>query len=155
MKRRHLKLKIDSREQLPLEFSNRVFDEVVVEGLPFGDYWAELEGKELPIVIERKALGDLFGTMTQGYKRFKKEMEKAKWAECHMILAIEGKLSDVFVGFKHSEFSGESMLKKLAMLRIRYDLEVMFFDGRDEMRRWVEELFDAVRRNFTREKVGE
>lgn len=150
MNRKHLRLKIDSREQLPLEFSNRVFDEVVVEGLPFGDYWVELEGKELPIVIERKSLGDLFGTMTNGYERFKKEVERVKDAECHLILAIEGSVSDVFGGYEHSQYKGESMLKKLAMLRVRHDIEVMFFGSRDEMRRWVEELFDAVRRNYVK-----
>lgn len=143
-----LVLKIDSREQLPLEFRPGIFEEIHTEGLPVGDYWAELEGVEIPMAFERKAKGDLFGTMTQGYERFKREMDRAKEANLSLVLLIEGSMADIAQGYEHSQYSGESMLKKLAMLRVRYDLEYHFFNSRREMARYIEEIFDAVRRNY-------
>jgi len=144
----------DSREQAPLSFNLDKFD-VVTEGVPFGDYWCEIPSSgtytQIPICFERKGLGDLFGTMGQGYSRFKKEMEKAKEAKFHLILVIEGTLTDVLNGYEHSTIEGKSMLKKLAMLRVRYNLEVVFFDSRKEMARWIEEIFDAVARNYVKE----
>lgn len=145
------KLIVDSREQLPLEFRPGVFDSIVVQGMPFADYWLEVEGQEYPIVFERKGLGDLFGTMGQGYERFKKEMEKAKQVDCHMVLAIEASEETVWRGYEHSSISGDSMLKKLAMLRVRYDLEIQFFNSRREMARWIEEIFSACIRNWTKD----
>lgn len=144
------KLIVDSREQLPLipEFRPGVFDSIEVKGMPFADYWLEIDGKEVPIMMERKGLGDLFGTMGQGYERFKVEMKKAKDMDCHMMLLVEGSMMDVWKGYEHSSISGDSMLKKLAMLRVRYDLEVHFFNTRREMARFIEEIYSAVVRNW-------
>lgn len=146
-----LKLIIDTREQLPLEFLPGVFDEVVREGMPVADYWAELDGEELPICFERKSLGDLYGTMTSGYERFKKNIAKAKEFNLKMILLIEGTMRDCAKGFKHSSFDGGSMLKKLAMLHVKYDLEYHFGDRRELARR-IEETFDAVKRHYKKTK---
>lgn len=145
-----MKLIIDSREQKPLEFRSGVFEEIVTEGVPFGDYWCEVKGVQVPICFERKGLGDLFGTMGKGYERFKKEMARAKEAKFHLILIIEGSIRDVSRGYEHSSIKGESMLKKLAMLRVRYDLEVLFFEDRKSMSRWIEEVFSAVERNYSK-----
>jgi ERCC4-type nuclease len=147
---KRLVLKVDSREQEPLKFKDGVFDEIVVEGLPVGDYWAELDGKELPLCFERKALGDLFGTMTAGYRRFKKELSRAKEFGLRIVLVIEGSMREVEAGYRYSQFPGRAMLKKLAMLYVRYDLEYHFFNDRREMARFIEEVFDACRRNYGR-----
>jgi ERCC4-type nuclease len=146
----------DSREQNPLSFNKDKFD-VVTEGVPFADYWGEIPNTDgtytqIPICFERKGIGDLFGTMGKGYERFKREMERCKEAKFHMILAVEGTVRDVHNGYKHSSIEGSSMLKKLAMLRIRYDLEVLFFEDRKSMTKWIEEVFDAVYRNYTKPK---
>lgn len=143
-----LKLKIDSREQAPLEFKTGAFDEVVVEGLPIGDYWAEIDGIEVPICFERKAMGDLYGTMTHGYERFKREMERAQKHGVKLVLLIEGSMREVAAGYAHSKFTGDAMLKKLAMLYVRYDLEYVFCNDRREMARRIEETFQAIKRNF-------
>jgi ERCC4-type nuclease len=141
-------LKIDSRENLPLEFKDGVFEKVEVVGLPVGDYWVEIDGREVPICFERKSLGDLFGTMTQGYQRFKRELARAKESKLKVVLLIEGSIREVQGGYKYSKFSGDSMLKKLAMLYVRYDLEHHFFNDRREMARYIEEVFSALRRNW-------
>lgn len=145
-------LQVDSREQLPLEFRGDAFDGVVVRGLPVGDYWCTLDGEELPIAFERKALGDLFGTMTNGYERFKHEMKRANESGITLILVIEGSMRTVGKGYEHSQFSGEAMLKKLATLRVKYDLEYHFFNDRREMARFIEEIFLAIARLYRKEK---
>lgn len=152
-------LVIDSREQKSLEpeFRKELFGEVRVEGLPFGDYWFWNEYEDgtndtYPITFERKSFGDLFGTMTSGYERFKKEIQKARENNFTLILLIEGSMRTVGKGYEHSQFSGEAMLKKLATLRVKYDLEYHFFNDRREMARFIEEIFLAIARLYRKEK---
>lgn len=149
--RKELGLIIDTREQRPLDFKcgeSEVFNWITKRGVPFGDYWAEFGGKEIPFCFERKALGDLFGTMTHGYSRFKAELERARDNNFTIELLVEEPLETVRGGYLHSKYGGDSMLKKLAMLRVRYGLVTHFFNGRAEMARYISEIFDAVRRNF-------
>lgn len=142
---------MDSREQEPLRFVvNEQVEAVEVRGVPFADYWCEIGGKEIPICFERKNLGDLFGTMTSGYERFKREMQRAKAAEAKMILVIEGSMKEVQAGYSHSEFSGDSMLKKLATLYVKYDLEYHFMNSRAEMARFIVEVFSAAERCYSK-----
>lgn len=154
----------DTREQLSLAdtFNKERFD-IVTEGLPFGDYFAEIPNTDgtytqPPICFERKGFQDLWTTLVpcksnpDCHERFKRELDRAKKAGFHIILVVEGTIRDVHKGSKHSTFSGESMLKKLAMLRVRYDLEVLFFEDRRSMARWIEEVFDAVHRNYLKPK---
>lgn len=151
IKKKPYKILQDTREQLPLKFR----DEFVVEikGLPFADYWFENEnGYEFPIVVERKGIGDLFGTMGTGYARFKNEMLKCSESQCHMIILIEGTMRDVAKGYEHSKFDGESMLKKLFMLQVRYDITVVYGEDRATCSRYIEELADALWRNWNKTK---
>lgn len=145
---RMLKLIIDSREQKPLDFRKDAFHLIERKGLKFGDYSATFHNAVIPIVFERKGLGDLFGTMTNGYSRFKKEMARAKEAKSQLVLLIEGSIRTIAKGYEHSDFDGASMLKKLAMLKVRYDLEWYCFNDRHEMARYIEEIYQAVVRNY-------
>jgi len=146
-----IRLKVDSREQSALEFRKGVFDEIVTEGLPWADYWCEIDGATVPLVIERKSLSDLWGTMTKGHDRFIVEVNKCILASYHMILGIEASMQTVWQGFPRSTFSGESMLKMLATLRVKYDVEVHFFNSRREFARYIEELYLSVNRYWKKE----
>lgn len=142
----------DTREQKMLDFSGIEGIEKIEEmGLSFGDYTAIVHGRPVPIVFERKGISDLFGTMTNSYERFKKEMERAKISQMKLILIIEGTYTDVWNGIEHSQFSGESMIKKLHMLQVRYDLETVFCESRRVMARYIAGLFLAVERNWTKQ----
>lgn len=141
----------DTREQAPLDFSNiEGVEKVETMGLAYGDYTAIVHGKSVPLVFERKGFGDLWGTMTSGYDRFKREMERAKSDNIKLVLIIEGTYSDVWNGFDRSKYSGESMLKKLAMLYCRYDLEYIFTESRRVMSRRIADTFLAIERNYDR-----
>lgn len=113
------------------------------ETLCVGDYACEFEDGFRPqVVFERKSLGDLYGTMGAGYKRFKREMERARDNGTDLVLLVESSLSDVAAGFERSSQSGESIVTKLFTLRQRYGLEAVFCKNRDEavyyiMHRWM------------------
>ena len=129
---------------------------VIVEGLPFADYWAEWEpgstaagfSCEMPVVFERKSISDLFGTLTSGYERFKRELERSKENNFKIILIIEGTLSEVLVGAPHSSVRGESIVKTMFTLWMKYDLVPVFCPNRSEMRRFMLETWSAIGRNF-------
>lgn len=140
----------DSREQLELDFSGIEGVEGVEKVcLAYGDYTAIVHGKPVPIVYERKGFGDLWGTMTSGYDRYKKEMERAREDNVKLVLIIEGSYTDVWNGFERSKFDGASMLKKLATLYTKYDHEYIFCESRRVMARRIADTFLAVERNFS------
>lgn len=144
----------DTREQMPLTFDHCAYvDRVEDIGLPFGDY-AGMIGKDkdsltqIPWAVDRKSLGDLYGTMTKGYDRWKACMERAKAANHKLVLAVETTYTKVGKGYKHSQYSGDSMLKKLNTLMTKYDLDIWFCDGREEMASRIAGFLSAVERNW-------
>ena len=145
---------IDSREQDckngRLDFTGiEGVDKVEVMGLAYGDYTALVHDKPCPILFERKSFGDLWTTMaSENYLRFKKELARAKAANVKLILIIEGTYTDVFNGNEYSKFDGESMLKKLATLYVKYDLEYIFCESRRVMARRIVDTFLACERNY-------
>lgn len=140
----------DSREQLELDFSGiEGVEKVEKVCLAYGDYTAIVHGNPVPLVFERKGFADLWGTMTSGYERFKKEMERAKVDNVKLILIIEGTYTDVWNGFERSQYDGGSMLKKLATLYTRYDLEYVFCESRRVMARRIADTFYAVERGYS------
>ena len=142
----------DTREQKELDFSGIDGVEMVEKTtLPYGDYTALAHGHPIPIVFERKGISDLFGTMTSGYERFKREMERAKESSMKLILIIEGSYSSVWDGIPQSQFDGSSMMKKLATLYVKYDLEYIFCESRRVMARRIADTFLAVERNWKKE----
>lgn len=139
---------MDSREQKTLDFEGiEGVEKVETMGLSYGDYSAIVHGKPVPLIFERKGFSDLWGTMTSGYDRFKREMERAKADNVKLILIIEGSYSDVWNGFERSKYDGASMLKKLATLYVKYDLEYVFCESRRVMARRIADTFYAIERN--------
>ena len=149
---------VDTREPIStaLDFSGLPFvTEVVRDALPVGDYMVQFEdGTRPPISFERKAIGDLFGTMTQGHKRFKREIERATDAGITLTLIIEGTLSDVLQGVPFSQFDGDACVRKLMTLYVRYGIQPVFCKDRIEMVRFIYESFCAIGRNYKKNQGG-
>jgi len=141
---------VDSREQAPLDFSGiEEVDKVEVAGLAFADYSAIIGGKVVPLVFERKSLQDLFGTLGAGHDRFKRELERAKQADFKLILMIEGTYTDVWNGVEHSQMDGKTILKILATMYVKYDLEYHFCESRRVMARRIVDTFLAIERSYS------
>lgn len=101
-----------------------------IKKLDTGDY--SIEGFEHLIMIERKSLDDLWGSLTYGRERFLKEMERAKQIPAR-YLVIEGTLKDVLAGSKFSAVSGEYILSNLFSLENKYGIRVIFTDKRHDV----------------------
>lgn len=138
----------DSREQRPLRFPlDNIVTEVAVEAIPVGDYWCEFtDGSRPPIIFERKSLGDLFGTMTNGYPRFKREIERAAKLGYRLIIIIEEPLSAVYDGYDYSMMAGDSCVQKLFTLWLKYDVMPVFVNSRFEAAAYIREFYEAIGR---------
>ena len=138
---------IDTREQRPLKFAAAIETRVVT--VPVGDYWTEYaNGSRPPVFFERKSLADLYGTMTSGYERFKREMQLAASNRWKLQIVCEVTLTDVRSGFDRSQFSGDSMIKKLMTLWVRHGLATTFCDGRAEAADFIEAAYESIERNW-------
>ena len=144
---------IDTREQRELEFNHPYIDSIERVKLDFGDYAVRFkDGFIPPVYIERKSLGDLFGTMTSGYARFKKELQRAQEAKATLKLMIEANFSEVLFGYEHSRFEGISMIRKLMTLRVRHGIVFHCFNNRQEMTTYIIELFISLGKEHIRQK---
>ena len=150
-----MKIYVDTREQLPLEFEvDGVVTEVIRTKLPYGDYSAAWEDKQgqhvefMPLFIERKSLGDLFGTLTSGMERFRREIARAKEDGISLIIMVEGCFREVFLGAKHSTVEGEIILKTLHTLWVKHDVPYILCNDRRDMRDTIIHMFSAIGRNF-------
>ena len=133
---------VDSREQKPLWKKG-----IEIAGLKIGDY--SIKGYEDKIAIERKSLGDLFGTLGKGNKRFKKELERARKLEYFAII-IDGTFRQVrdkdFEGSYHSKIKGFVILKILFTLIVKYKIHDFFGGDRKQSKSIIKELFEAYLR---------
>jgi len=133
---------VDTREQKPLWNKG-----IKIKGLSTGDY--SIDGYEDKICIERKSIGDLFGTLGQGNKRFKKELERGRELDYFAII-IEGSFRDVrdknFDGSYHTKMKGYVIIKILFTLIVKYKIHVFFCNDRNESRAVIKQLFEAYLR---------
>lgn len=134
---------IDTREQKPLEFTVPT----IRECLPCGDYRAKFsDGSTSQVVFERKSINDLYGTLSAGYERFKKELGRASEAGIHVIIIVEGSLRRVLRGCNNSQRTPISIVYQLFTIRIRYGIETVFSQDRDEMSQYITHYFLALER---------
>jgi hypothetical protein len=90
------KIFIDSREQNPLSLGSVKTE---VKGLKYGDYSFSDAKWSGSIVIERKGLNDFIGTLSKGYERFQREIDRAVADGAYLIIIVEEILNKV-VNFK-------------------------------------------------------
>jgi ERCC4-type nuclease len=147
----------DTREQDYLTFTR--FKHVEFQQsqcLPVGDYACVINGGSLSsVVFERKSKGDLWGTMTSYYERFKNEYKKSIELGIKLVLITECDIEDIAKGFIYnsgggrmvrSKVDGGSMCKKLETLRVKHGLEVVYCNGRSAMKRYMYERWCAEAR---------
>jgi len=145
----------DTREQRKLEFEiGDGVTQVIDIKLPYGDYACGYEDKNgshlefMPLFWERKGLGDLFGTLTSGIERFKKEIERAKEDGVALTIIIEGCRREVEMGYENSTISGNTILKTLDTLHVKHGIEHVFCNDRKDMVKTIVSKFNAIGRNF-------
>lgn len=134
---------VDTREQNWLKF-NTPFE---IKTLPYGDYTCSNEN--CSCYIERKSLSDFISTLSiNNFDRFKNEIEKAKFNNSYLIVIVEEKLSNA-MSFqylphisKKIKATPDYIFHNVRQLLQEYDnLQFLFVDGREEMKRMIETLF--------------
>lgn len=129
---------VDSREKRPLKFSCGQKKEC----LPVGDYGAAFHEKHLHSTIwERKSIGDLFGTLTFGYDRFRREIQKAADLNITLIIAVEGTREKVLEGYEHSKRDPASILVQLGTIEKKYGVKTDFFHSRANMANYIVDFY--------------
>lgn len=114
-----------------------------IEKLDVGDY--TIEGLEEVLMIERKTIGDLWGTLGNqtNYKRFLREIERAKDHK-YKFLIIEGSVVDVNRGYAYSKVPVENIHAKLISLQIKHNIHVIFAGRKDIARAYVRRLMHKI-----------
>ena len=140
--KRHI-LIVDTREKKPLEFYKANI-KVMTKKLDCGDYCMRfLDGEMSKTVFERKSVADLFGSMTKGHERFRKEMERARVKSILMIIIIEGSLTKVAKGIRHSRVQGISIIRTVFSLWVRYGVIPVFVKDRQEAAEFIIQYYLA------------
>lgn len=133
---------IDTREQMPL-----VIDyPTEVKGLKFGDY--AINDPENKCYIERKSISDFIGTMSGGYERFCREIERSVAAEANLIVLIERPLQEC-LSFQYLNYvskkikvTPEFVFFNVRELIQKYtNVQFLFVDGREECVRVMKRVF--------------
>jgi ERCC4-type nuclease len=138
----------DSREQKPLVFNHPYITGVEVMKLDVGDYSCKYtDGYIPPIYFERKSLEDCVGSLSKGYKRFRKEILRAKESNVLLVILIESSITKVLKGIEHSQRSGDEILQQLFTITVKYKVPFFCFNNREEMSRFVTEAYLAIGRD--------
>ena len=134
-----LKIIIDTREQTPWSFNPAVAD-VQVGTLRTGDY--SLLGDD-HFAIERKSLDDLLGTISTGWPRFCRELNRMEdSAFVAKVIIVEGDFSRTCFGVdaetgklvhpnhNHGNLTPQFVAKRIAQLTLR-NVSVLFAGNPD------------------------
>lgn len=112
-----MRVVVDTREQLPLDFS-RWADITVERGtLNAADY--SLRGLEDRFGLERKSIPDLVASVTTGRERLIRELERLRGYEVKAIL-VEGTLEQIARHDYRSQANPESVMQTLAAWQVKY-----------------------------------
>lgn len=129
----------DTREQTPLDLPD-----MEIQKLDVGDY--TLEGSN--IYIERKSLNDFIGSLSKGYERLTKELERCKNNNSYLIILIEEKYSNLlsFNYLPHCrkiKATPDFVMHRARGLLNLYpnNLQMLAVEGRKEAARIIQKIF--------------
>ena len=129
---------IDTREQKPLKFLKSQF---ITQKLDFGDYTYDSENYN-KIHFERKSIEDLWGTLGAGYDRFNAEVERAKAADCYLIVLIDytySKAQSYNFEKRFSALTADYIFHRIRELMQKFDnLQFVFTGSREKSASLIE-----------------
>ena len=128
-------LTIDTREQLPYAFADcqspHVEFSICRTALRTGDYAAALLADASPaetIIIERKPLSDLYGTLSgDRRRRFEAELERMRSFGARVLL-VEASLEDLVL--KATRIHPSALIGSLVAFLLRYEVQLLFAGDR-------------------------
>jgi ERCC4-type nuclease len=144
----------DTREQKRLEFEHPDIICTKKQKLNVGDYCICFADGFIPgVCFERKSIGDLFGSLSADYSRIREEILRAHCQGIKLIFIVEGSLTKVLKGYKHSRVAGTTIMRTLFSLWIRYEVVPVFVKDREEMALYIVEYYLAIWRKRVASKL--
>lgn len=140
-------LLIDTREQKPLDFSlyKERFSHIVKMKLEAGDY--SILGHEDTISFERKSLGDLVSTLTQGKDRFLRELEKLKdyrYAAIVVEASYGAIVNPANNRYTFSRANPRSIVGMLQAIQLRYNIDIIYSGSRRNSEELIVSRIEAL-----------
>ena len=106
---------IDTREQRPLKFKRNV----KIMKLDYGDYAFSSSEASCKAFVERKAVGDFLGTISGGYERFLREIQRSVDDDANLIIFDENYKNEVMPGIFRSETAlQKGIVKKMNQFNV-------------------------------------
>lgn len=138
---------VDTRERKPFIF-NMASE---VKTLKFGDYGFSHPSYDGKLYFERKSIPDFIGTLSVGYDRFNREIEKAGEANSNLVVIVEEKITNALafnylphVYKKATKVNPEFIFHNVRELIQKYPyIQFLFVDGRRESVRVIEKIFTS------------
>ncbi len=128
-----VRLVIDTREQLPYTFSDRVV--TVRAALPAGDY--SVEGRERLIAVERKSLDDFVSSVIHERARFRRELEKLQSYPAACVV-VEANLTDLLGHRYYSKAHPAAVVGAALAIIVDYQVPVFLCSDREAACRFTE-----------------
>lgn len=121
--------------------------------LDIGDYGCQFKDNYIPpIFFERKSLPDLYSTLSSGYKRFKKECNKAIENKIALIIIIEASLTRINNGCERSERKPEEIVKQLFTLYVKHGIPFVCCNDRKESSLYITNFYIAIGKKYLIDK---
>lgn len=118
---------IDTREQKPFIFPDDI--KIINSKLEFGDYASPADVK---VSIERKSRVDFLNTLSQGFDRFKREIERSNKLNGYIIIITECSLNDIlYKNNFYGKASGEFIAHRIRCLNKDYQ-NIQFVFAKDK-----------------------
>jgi ERCC4-type nuclease len=122
--------------------------DIEIQTLKYGDYCLSNSKMSFNTYIERKSITDFIGTMSGGYDRFKREVERASEDGAKLVVLVEDSLPNC-LNFKFLPYvskkikaSPEFIFHNVRQLIQDYEnLHFLFVKGRPEASRVIQKLF--------------
>lgn len=137
----------DTREQQPLSFPTLIRN---YEALRFGDYRLNDDAFTHNCCIERKSLSDFYTTVSSGFNRFSKELDRAQEAGFYLVVLVESPFESVytfstnFLQHMNVYISPEYVFHNMRELSQKYPLvQFLFVKNREEAGRATERIFQS------------
>lgn len=132
-----LRVVVDTREQDPWRLP---FARLTRGTIGAGDY--HLRGDAFGLVIERKSVEDLFGTVTRGADRFERELERLALCE-YPVVIVEGTAATILGGARFSGANGSRVLGHALRLCVKHGVSIMFCTNRQDAEQMAGRLLAA------------
>lgn len=142
------KIYIDNREQRPLDF-NRPTE---AKTLKFGDYSFSDKGVTCNCYVERKSVSDFIGTLSGGYERFLREIDRSVENQANLIVVVEESLNNCLnfnklphVYQKNTRVTPEYIFHNVREIIQKYpSVQFLFVKNREESSRVIEKIFTCA-----------